>query len=256
MLTHFSPQLPAERPFIFTVDTTKTGSANTTFILPLFPTGLYRFIIDWGDGGREFILSNTSPSHIYPTPGLYTIKIWGNRNGKIFWAYYANNTGDKLKITSIDQWGDIRWRFIRRAFIGCTNLIINAKDRLILDLCNPDMGRAFQSCPRVNFDLNSLNTRNATIMEYMFFGVSDLKKDLSGFNIEQLTNATQMLASTDINDAGTTTRYDALLNSWAGQSFQPNVPFHGGTAKYSAAASAARAKLVAAGWTITDGGLA
>jgi hypothetical protein len=64
-----------------------------------------------------------------------------------------------------------------------------------------------------------------------------------------------MLNGTNINETGTTTRYDALLNSWAAQAFQPNVPFHAGTAKYSAAGSAARDTLVAAGWTITDGGL-
>ena len=114
----------------------------------------------------------------------------------------------------------------------------------------------FYLAAKFNQPVSHFNTAACTNMSFMFGSCAAFKQDLSSFNITSLTAATDMLRVCDINDPGTTTRYDALLNSWAGQAFLPNVPFHGGNAKYSAAAADARAALVAAGWTITDGGLA
>lgn len=113
----------------------------------------------------------------------------------------------------------------------------------------------FAVCTAFNQPI-AFNSAKCASFRQMFLNCSAFKQDLSGLDIRSLTNATSMLQGTDINDTGTTTRYDALLNSWASQAFQPNVVFHGGTAQYSSAASAARNALVAAGWTITDGGLA
>jgi len=55
-----------------------------------------------------------------------------------------------------------------------------------------------------------------------------------------------------------TVNYDALLIAWEGQVEPINMTPHFGTSKYTAggAAAAARAALVANGWTITDGGVA
>jgi hypothetical protein len=60
-----------------------------------------------------------------------------------------------------------------------------------------------------------------------------------------------MFASSAFSNAN----YDLLLVAWEAQTEKPNVPFHAGSAKYSAGAPAtARAALVANGWTITDSG--
>jgi hypothetical protein len=39
-----------------------------------------------------------------PNPGIYQVAIRGN-----FPRIYFNDTGDKEKIISIDQWGDVNW---------------------------------------------------------------------------------------------------------------------------------------------------
>lgn len=273
MLTHFSPQL-RYRPLILEIDTTKPGSASNTFVLPLSATSEYNFVVAWGDGVIERSSVNSSLTHIYPSAGVYVIKIWGK-----FPRVSFNNTGDKLKLIKIIDWGDVLWFAFANAFYGCTNLSYIPTGKLNTKNCSSFSGMFFE-CSQFNFDVGNIDTQVATTISGMFYGCSTFnnqinfvthnvtnmssmmrgatafKQDLSMLAISSLTNAANMLHSTDINDPGTTTRYDALLNSWAEQSFKPNVPFHGGNAKYSAAASAARAALVAAGWTITDGGLA
>ena len=58
-------------------------------------------IIDWGDNTTSNITTSSyNITHIYPSTGLYTVKIWGSLD-----IYSTSNT-DVKKIVSIDQWGD------------------------------------------------------------------------------------------------------------------------------------------------------
>ena len=98
--------------FTITVDTTKAGSANDTFVLPLPSAGIYDYYVDWGEGdAEEHFVVNTSQTHVYAAPGTYQIKIRGT-----FPQIYFANAGDKLKLISIDNWGSIVWGSFNRAF--------------------------------------------------------------------------------------------------------------------------------------------
>jgi len=98
-----------------------------------------------------------------------------------------------------------------------------------------------------------------TSMYDMFCNCLAFNQNISGFNVVNVTSMFDMFL-----DAFkmTTSNYDALLIAWSAQDVKNDVPFHAGTAKYTAggAAAAARAHLVLAvgsgghGWTITDGG--
>src|SRR5690606_40421544 len=108
---------PDSNPFIFTIDTTLgTGSS---FDLPLREGYNYNFIVDWGDGNTDVITSynQTEKLHTYSTGGEYQIKING-----ICKAWYFNYSGDRLKLTSIDQWGNTGFVNMQYAFYGCSNL--------------------------------------------------------------------------------------------------------------------------------------
>jgi hypothetical protein len=111
----------------------------------------------------------------------------------------------------------------------------------------------FRDCTLLT-TIPQIDTTGMTTMSGMLQGCG-IKQNLSWLKIEDCSICTNFLNGANINDTGTT-NYDALLNSFASQPRKLNVPFHGGTSKYSAAASLARETLVAAGWTITDGGLA
>ena len=72
----------------------------------------YNFTIDWGDGTVETIM-NGPVNHVYAAPGIYTIKIIGD-----FPQIYIDFGPAGNKIVSIEHWGNIAWRSMRRAFAG------------------------------------------------------------------------------------------------------------------------------------------
>jgi surface protein len=128
------------------------------------------------------------------------------------------------------------------------------------DLTNvTSIAAMFNSATLANPDVSNWNTAKIQNMSGAFRN-SAFKRDLSHFKINALTNATNMLTGVNINETGTTTRYDALLVAWA--AYTPKntgVTFNGGTSKYSlATGKPARDILTGApnNWIITDGGLA
>ena len=101
----YSPKAAADpindTDFVFTVDTRKSGSPDTQFVIPIRGGG-YNYTIDCNnDGTVEAAAQTGSYTCSYATPGVYTIRIGG-----VFPEFYLNNSGDKLKMISIDQWGE------------------------------------------------------------------------------------------------------------------------------------------------------
>ena len=363
--------------FKITIDTTKEGSANNTFVLPTAGAGTYNYFVDWGDGGaEENVVANTSQTHVYAAPGTYQIKIRGT-----FPRIYFNNIGDKAKLMTIDNWGNIIWSSMLSAFYGCyrvqgvwidvpntaevTNMsymfrgcsafnqsvanfntakvtnvasvfygctvfnqsLANFNTAKVTNMASmfhncsafnqsvanfntaevTDMSSMFHNCSAFNQSVANFNTAKVTNMASMFRGCSAFNQSLANFNTAKVTNMssmfyectvfnqslanfntakvtnmasmfhncsafkqslatfsmtlvaniTYMLRSSDINDIGTTTNYDATLVAWAAQDVPNSLNFHGGTSKYSVAGggTAARASLVADHlWKIIDGG--
>lgn len=114
-------------PLIIRVDTTKSGATpSDTFRIPANAPGeTYRFKVDWGDG---LITSNHAGNaeHTYATGGIYDIKIYGK-----FPRFYFNNEGDRRKLLSVLDWGEINYSTNQTgAFYGCINLDFIATDTL------------------------------------------------------------------------------------------------------------------------------
>ncbi len=98
-------------------------------------------------------------------------------------------------------------------------------------------------------------TQNLRYATEMFNGASNFDQDLSMWNISSLLEADNMLDATSFS----TTNYDLLLNSWAGQApnIQSGVTLGVGTTQYTIATSqTARDILTNApyNWIINDGG--
>ncbi len=106
--------------FKITIDTTKAGSANDTFILPTSNQGVVNYYINWGDGSAEQnVTVNTSQTHTYSASGIYQLKMRGTMV-----SLYTLGSSDYKKITSIDNWGNIRWQSsCKNFFHSCSNLI-------------------------------------------------------------------------------------------------------------------------------------
>jgi|GEM_PF-4495325 len=75
-----------------------TTSPNESITIPTTGGG-YLYDVAWGDGTTS-VNRTGNATHTYSTPGDYQISITGS-----FPRIYFNNSGDKNKIKSIDQWG-------------------------------------------------------------------------------------------------------------------------------------------------------
>lgn len=194
----------ASRSFITTWDTRKEGaSASNEISIPVNANATYDYFIDWGDGNSDAHV--TGPArHTYATPGVYTVKISGT-----FPRIQFSNSGDRRKILSVEQWGDIVWTSGEAAFYGATNLVINATDTpnlsqvrnvsyMFQDAKSVDGGlenwdvsnievfaRMFSGASKFNGDISRWDMRNAFNTEYMFAGASLFNRNVGGWNVEK-----------------------------------------------------------------------
>lgn len=110
--------LVGQIPFI---TTWQTSGTDETITIPTIDGG-YLYDINWGDGSQDLNVTGTI-SHTYALATTYTVTITGN-----FPRIFFDNGLDKDKILSIEQWGNNVWTSMQNAFLGCSNLVINATD--------------------------------------------------------------------------------------------------------------------------------
>lgn len=169
------------------ITTWMTTSSNESITIPTFGSG-YSYDINWGDGSATQVNQTGSVSHIYNTAGLYTVTIQGS-----FPRIYFNNSGDRLKIQSIEQWGANAWNSMNGAFAGCENLVSNALDRPKLSMVT-DMFGMFAFARKFNGDamINTWNVSNVTNMSGMFGGASVFNQDIGNWNTGNVVNMENM----------------------------------------------------------------
>ncbi|SFV66278.1 Chitinase [hydrothermal vent metagenome] len=178
------------RPFITVWKTDNNGtSADNQIAIPTYHGESYNYKIDWGDSNIDTNVTGDI-NHTYASAGTYTIKISGEFPR--FYAYGnsssdSNITSDAKKLISIKQWGDIEWKSMNRAFIGCSNLEGNET----IDTPNlsnvTDMSFMF-AISTFNQDIGSWDVSNVTNMSYMFYGASAFNQDISSLD----SNVTDM----------------------------------------------------------------
>lgn len=172
--------------FKITVDTTKAGSANDTFILPLPSAGTYDYYIDWGDGaGEQHITANTSQTKDYGTSGIRQIKIRGT-----FPRIYFNNAGDKLKLTTIDNWGNIKWSSMQNAFYGCSNMDSNYNDAPNTSAVTTTV-YMFNGCSKFNGKVN-FDVSQVVSFSSMFLDCTLFNQPLTNWNTSSALDMSQL----------------------------------------------------------------
>jgi surface protein len=182
-----------DEEFVIQVDTTKAGSASNTFVLPLDGSSTYDFYINWGDctDNVEHITTNTDVTHVYASSGVYTISIAGT-----FPSIYFNNSGDKLKLLDVSNWGSIVWGSMENAFYGCSNLVVSAAD--VANISNvTNMSSSFRNCELLSSipSINKWNFSNVTDLNRMFrvFGaVGIYNQDISGIDVSKVSDFSYM----------------------------------------------------------------
>ena len=168
------------------VTTWQTAGANETVTIPVGgATGAYT--IHWGDG-HVYANVTGSQSHRYGDAGTHTVSITGDFT-RIILADGSEANAQKLR--SIEQWGDIRWESMERAFKGASNMAYHATD-------TPDLSgvasthRMFADASSFDGDISSWDVSRVTDMSRMFRGATSFNQPLSSWNVSSVTNMASM----------------------------------------------------------------
>jgi surface protein len=177
------------RPFITTWKTDNTGTSCPTCIsIPTTGSG-YNYDVDWNNDGLYDDIGLTGTiTHDYGVVGTYQVAIRGS-----FPRIYFNSTGDSQKILYIDQWGDISWSNMERAFYGCNSLQVTTTD--VPDLSGvTSMFYMFAGCTILNSpaNINTWNTSAVTNISSMFRGASSFNQPIGNWNTSAVTDMSSM----------------------------------------------------------------
>jgi len=188
----------------------------------------YNYDIDCNFNG-EFnpTATNQDDSYRCTNVGVHRIAIRGD-----FLAIQFNNSGDKDKIFSIEQWGSGVWMSMEHAFDGCTNLEGNATDTPNLSRVTnmsymfkgtkfnqpisnwivnsvTDMSHLFEgslfnqyidtnNCSDEDDSTTCWDVSNVGDMSYMFKDTY-FNEDISSWNTSSVTNMSHMFANSAFN---------------------------------------------------------
>lgn len=216
----FNDYVPTYEDFVSVWDTTNEGTSNNNQIrLPLQSSGSYDFYVSSPElvGSPVHITSHTQHTLTFNTPGIHEISINGTIEGFRF-----GNSGDRLKILEIKQWGPLRLGNSGNYFHGTSNLQISARDVLNttgmtsfahffrasgigyvynMGLWNTSSveiaNHAFFIATNFNADLSTWDLGNMWNGNHMFNGAQSFNSDLSNWNMSSLTNAPWMLLGTE-----------------------------------------------------------
>jgi len=189
----------AQPPFLFTVDTTKTGtgaSNSDQYKLMLETNGTYDFLVDWGDTSMDRIQDPTDPAvtHTYETPGVYQISIIGQLLG---WSSHATYgvSDDEVKLISIEQWGIVQPSESQGFFMsGCSNLAaITATD--LLSTGHVTSAEAFfKDCAKLATipRITEWDTSNIFYWVRFFANMTVFDQDLSDMDVSAASNIQQL----------------------------------------------------------------
>ncbi len=186
------------RPFITTWKTDNPGTSSSNQItIPTTGSG-YSYDIYWEKTDNTTVNGSLSGQTAdvtitFPETGTYRVEITGD-----FPRIYFNNRGDKEKILTIEQWGDIEWTSMRGAFERCINLTVPAMDSPDLSGVT-DMGNMFTNCFQFNQPIDHWDVSNVTSMRFLFGGAGLFNQDISNWNVSNVRDMQYMFGGTTFN---------------------------------------------------------
>lgn len=109
--------------------------------------------------------------------------------------------GDHYKILKIEQWGNIKWSSMERAFNNCESLDVTATDIPDLSIVT-DLSNMFSNCKNLvaNPTINNWNISNITNLTGTFSGCDLFNQPLENWNTSNVTSmATTFLMAKNFN---------------------------------------------------------
>ena len=169
------------------VTTWLTTEANESITIPTFPGETYTYNVDWGDNQSDTNQTSDAGNE-YAVPGEYEVRISGT-----FPRIYFNNSGDKEKITAVNQWGDQAWSSMENAFYGASNLTIPATDTPTL-MSMSSMAGMFRGAESLSFalDTSDWDVSSVTNTSNMFAGAEAFNQDIGDWDVSSVTDMASM----------------------------------------------------------------
>lgn len=190
-----------QAPFITTWKTDNFGNSCATCITIPTVGGGYNYDVDWdNDGMYDETGLTSSVTHDFEVIGNYTIAISGE-----FPRIAFDNTAEGMKLLSVDQWGDIEWQTMSRAFAGCENMTITATDTPDLTAVT-SMSDAFSGCRLLTAGLADWDVSRVVNFSSMFFGCSVFDEDISSWDVSSAADMSSMFSGAIL--------FDQDIGSW------------------------------------------
>ena len=192
----------AQAPFITTWDTQMPGvSPSDQIRIPGTGTD---YLIEWEEVGNPSNSGSRMATDevriTFPHPGIYQISISGD-----FTRIRFNAGPDRLKLASIDQWGDIEWECMEEAFKGCELMEYRATD--VPDLTRVEsMSKMFRLCRNFNGYIDDWDVSNVRDFSSMFLQANSYNQPLNSWDVSNAENMDRMFAGPS--------SFNQPLNSW------------------------------------------
>jgi surface protein len=160
-----------------------SGSSSSNQIrLPLESDGVYNFVVQWGDGTSSTVTSSSQALRTYSIQGEYTITITGTLRG---WRF--DDTGDKLKLLDVMQWGTMQLGNNGGYFWGAANMIITATDSPDLS-GTTSMVSMFARASKLTGNIGHWDVGRVTNMNHMFHSAALFNAAIGSWDVSQVTN--------------------------------------------------------------------
>ena len=174
-------------------------TAGETITLPYEAAGTYSGTIDWGDSSTS-INSYANRTHTYAGAGTYTISITGVTTGFRF-----ANTGSRLNIRTITNWGTLKLGNNNGYFYGCSNLTLTTVVGTLDLTGTTNFFQIFSSCSSLTTinGINSWSTGSVTNMSNMFNSCTNFNQALT-FNTAAVANMSSMFRSCSVFNSSVT----------------------------------------------------
>ncbi len=209
------------KDFVTTWDTT----TNLSIDLGVDPnySSDYNFNIQILDNNNNIVGDYTGINGAFlytvPNPGIYTIRINGEKYPNPY--FFGSNAALNGQLISVDQWGDIEWKSMNRAFFGITTDLSTSDVPDLTRVTDASYMFANSNVGNLavlsNWDMSSINNMsymfwnaignpvvdgwdvsNVTNMAGMFWGADDASPELRTWDVSSVNNMNSMFSQTRI----------------------------------------------------------
>lgn len=213
--------------------TARTTGPSETFTIPCADAGVFNAVIDWGDDTPTSTITTYDDldlAHTYATADDYQIRISGS-----FPNIRFNNGGDRLKVISVEQLGDVGWSVFTNAFYGCENM-----ESFTAGPCDTSgvgsFASAFRSWLNITAtpNMTGLDTSSATLMGSMMRDWNNVVSppNLTGWDTSNVSDMSGMMRgwssmtsppNLSTFDTSSATSMSTMMLGWGSMTTAPDL---------------------------------